>query len=101
MAKNSRWAVEYYWVPETRVVEVPHRPLSVQTVLGAAGGRNQDEKPQVENPVHAKNVWFESLADGDWCWARGKLRYASQQVGHGVWIRVELPSRAASIDALK
>lgn len=96
--------VDYFWVPESRVVPMSRPPTRIQTVLPheqhdpqtGALVRFVDPKDQSTKPVipfavvHNYTVFFEDETH-DWIWdvKEGGVRYYSRIVEHGIWIRAE------------
>jgi len=81
--------IEYYWVPENRLISIDTKPLKVWTVLPSHGGLDKNVIPDIETPLHNVNVFIEDYMH-DWLWSNGKLKYSSRIIESGVWIRVEL-----------
>lgn len=99
--------VGYFWIPKgaphERVVEIPEKPVRIQTVLphrqfdtetGAfireVNSLDPSVEPIVEHVIHNHTVFCEDELH-DWHWQNGVLRYFSRAVHGGVWIRVEWP----------
>jgi hypothetical protein len=106
--QESIMRFEFFWVPESRRVEIPTEPKVVQTVLphrqhdsetGAlirvVNSRDPDVVPVLrilatgETYMHNYEVFYEDHIH-DWHWKDGVLRYFSRAIHEGkVWIRVE------------
>lgn len=111
--------IEYFWVPESRVVEMSEEPSSIQTVLphpiwdpktgqkiGFVDPKDPlvrpsvfaDGDPEHRRPNHNVDVFYEDHVH-DWTWvppkksASGHVRYYSRAVEHSIWIRCEFRER--------
>jgi hypothetical protein len=78
---------EVYWIPESRLVQIPERPTRIWT-LQSYDPAVRPELPWV--PMLHANAFPEDLIH-DWTWDHGVLRYASRAMDHSVWILAEYP----------